>query len=94
MEESLDSEWSKFMARMNRQQNCEDCDDEDDGDEADTDINNRERDIRSNCIDDGIQSATKSSEGPASASASASASVPPSGKQKRSCISKKQQRKS
>jgi len=76
---------------MNRQQNCEDCGDDDDDDDDDDEANT---DIRSNCMDNGVQPVTKSSDESVSVSVVPAASVPASGKQKRSCISKKQQRKS
>jgi hypothetical protein len=90
MDESLDSEWTKFMARLSRQQNCEDCDDEDDENESDS--REREQEIR--------QPASTSGAGAGAGAAmtkragdsktSSAATV----KTKRSCISKKQQRKS
>jgi hypothetical protein len=89
MDASLDSEWTKFMARLSRQQNCEDCDDEDDENESDS--REREQEIRQ------PTSASASASGTADAmtkkaqnSTSSAATV----KTKRSCISKKQQRRS
>jgi len=92
------------MARLNRQQNCEDCCDEDDDDEDNqSDMNNREREQAHNqCNDHTAGSAasavsatttttttTKRSQNNDSKTSSA-----PTVKTKRSCISKKQQRKS
>jgi len=96
MEPTLDSEWTKFMARLNRQQDCdyEDEDEEDGGDDEynETEMNKHER-----------SNNNKSLKQPHGAGAGAGAgqgkrlqevaTVTPI-KQKRSCISKKQQRKS
>ena len=95
MDAELDSEWTKFMARLNRQQNCEDCDDEDDDDnESDMNSREREQEIRQPAAASGAAAAmTKKASDPgksSSSSSSSSATV----KTKRSCISKKQQRKS
>ena len=93
MEPTLDSEWTKFMARLNRQQDC-DYDDEDEEDEYnETEMNKRERSNNDKSL--------RQSGGGAGAGAGADAgkrlqevsTVAPV-KQKRSCISKKQQRKS
>jgi hypothetical protein len=86
MDESLDSEWTKFMARLSRQQNCEDCDDEDD--ENESDIREREQEIRQPASASGAGAGATSKK--AQNSTSSAATV----KTKRSCISKKQQRKS
>jgi len=94
MDTSLDSEWTKFMARLSRQQNCEDCDDDEDDE---SDIRERDQEIR--------QPASASTSGAgAGAGAGAAAMTKKAGdsktssaatiKTKRSCISKKQQRKS
>lgn len=92
MDTSLDSEWTKFMARLSRQQNCEDCDEDDD----ESDSRELDQEIR--------QPASASASASASAAASASGATTKKAqnstssaatiKTKRSCISKKQQRKS
>ena len=96
MDAELDSEWTKFMARLNRQQNCEDCDDEDD-DENESDMNSREREqeIRQPAAASGAAAAmTKKASDTGKSSSSSSSSSSATVKTKRSCISKKQQRKS
>ena len=94
MDAELDSEWTKFMARLNRQQNCEDCDDEDD-DENESDSREREQEIRQPAAASGAAAAmTKKASDPGKSSSSSSSSSSATVKTKRSCISKKQQRKS
>ena len=91
MDASLDSEWTKFMARLSRQQNCEDCDDEDDENESDMNSREREQEIRQPAAGAADAMTKKASDpGKSSSSSSSAATV----KTKRSCISKKQQRKS
>jgi len=97
MDASLDSEWTKFMARLNRQQNCEDCDDDDNNDEDNddnlSDMNKHERkQTNDDTISPGIRhsSSAATTKRSSDSKMSAAATV----KQKRSCISKKQQRKS
>jgi len=89
MEPTLDSEWTKFMARLNRQQDC-DYDDEDEEDEYnETEMNKRERSNNDKSL--------RQSGGGADAGAGKRLQEVPGVapvKQKRSCISKKQQRKS
>jgi hypothetical protein len=93
MDVSLDSEWTKFMARLNRQQNCEDCDDDDD--DSESDMNNREREHKHNqCNDDASPGIKQHVAAGGESQTSEIKSVPATVKQKRSCISKKQQRKS
>ena len=92
MDAELDSEWTKFMARLNRQQNCEDCDDEDD-DDNESDSREREQEIRQPAAGAAAAMTKKASDtGKSSSSSSSSSSA--TVKTKRSCISKKQQRKS
>lgn len=83
----LDIEWTKFMTRLNRQQNCDDNDvddmEDDDGDEIEELIIPGSTAITT--------THTSNAYAPASASASACASGP--GKLKKSCISKKSQRR-
>jgi hypothetical protein len=96
MDTSLDSEWTKFMARLSRQQNCEDCDDDEDDE---SDIRERDQEIRQPA-----SASTSTSGAGAGAGAGAAAMTKKAGdsktssaatiKTKRSCISKKQQRKS
>lgn len=76
MDTSLDSEWTKFMARLSRQQNCEDCDDEEEEEEESPGPIREPVTIIKPKISDIVTTSH--------------AVV----KQKRSCISKKQQRKS
>ena len=76
MDAELDSEWTKFMARLNRQQNCEDCDEEEEEEEESTES------LR------GPTTITKPKNSDTVTSSAATV------KTKRSCISKKQQRKS
>jgi hypothetical protein len=76
MDTSLDSEWTKFMARLSRQQNCEDCDDEEEEEEESPGPIREPVTIIKPKISDIVTT---------------SHTVV---KQKRSCISKKQQRKS
>ena len=93
MEPTLDSEWTKFMARLNRQQDCDYEDEEDDEEDEynESEMNKRERSHNDKSL--------RQQQHGASAGASAGkriqevAAVAPV-KQKRSCISKKQQRKS
>ena len=75
----LDTEWMKFMSRISRQQNCDDADDDiSSGDETSSITQCSPMDT----------TAVKQQHGhPNSASASASATV------KKSCISKKAQRR-
>jgi hypothetical protein len=75
MDAELDSEWTKFMARLNRQQNCEDCDEEEEEEESTESLR-------------GPTTITKPKNSDTVTSSAAT------GKTKRSCISKKQQRKS
>lgn len=83
MSQPLDTEWMKFMSRISRQQNC------DNADESDSDENSSLH--NDDCSPSHVFS-TKP--GAAAASASASASAPGCGnKPKKSCISKKTQRR-
>ena len=94
MEPTLDSEWTKFMARLNRQQDC-DYEDEDEEDEYnESEMNKHERGNNDKSLrQHGANTSTSTSASKRLQEVAAAAAIAPV-KQKRSCISKKQQRKS
>jgi hypothetical protein len=87
---AVDDEWTKFMTRLNRQQNCEDCDDEIDEDDSSR-CGGYGGDHSTNRVE---VAATMRDEGrDAPRNTTMMTSDVATAKPKRSCISKKQQRK-
>ena len=78
----LDTEWMKFMSRISRKQNC----DADDGDDSDSESN-------AECHPSSSVFSTTPTAAASAAAAAAAISTACGNKQKKSCISKKSQRR-
>ena len=79
----LDSEWMKFMSRLSRQQNCDNVDEDDDsGSESNVE-----------CHPSSSVFSTNPTAAASAAAAAAAISTANGTKQKKSCISKKSQRR-
>ena len=79
----LDTEWMKFMSRLSRQQNCDNADD---GDDSDSEYN-------AECHPSSSVFSTTPTAAASAAAAAAAISTACGNKQKKSCISKKSQRR-